>query len=738
MTKDGIANYEQLNITNQNNNKCLVAGIPLLLARNNTELIESESDFIIVSDFEVTGKKPIILPHDKFSETWVYTTKDVKWKPDEYEGRIPEKNEKPLEESTLPITEDPYPWLSIGNFLADNIIELPYEIDSDKFVTGNGKNGNKYLLPLTETFFKYYHVDSVQRMLQIDELGQGTVSVKLNIKTKRGDLKFEKNYKPGDKVKLELHLAVLPFVKVTNNYPIKYNIGVIDADLFNNQTNNIRVDCIQKGVAVRSSTPVIRAPGDQKTIKSFYVSTEGYFDSIQITYNNRVQGFVIPKMTEYRPSSESCSFSIDFGTTNTHIEYKKGSDSEVPFSNPLANPFFCSLLDRKSNFKREYEVNEERFENELLPFTIGDKNSEIHFPLRTAMVESDVNFDMPVEIFKHLNNYLLYEIRSLDDYLTLNTTLKWEALDDPHNRIRLNAFIENLVWYIFFKSLTLNINIYTVNVVWFYPVSMGDFQKGLMREAWENSFLKIFGKKFPLNNIKSIPESIGPYIYYFKIRGISGLSVSIDIGGGSTDISLFDQDETKIISSVRFAGDAIFGDGYGKNPNTNGFVNLAFDQVRTYIDKNKIGSKTLENIVRNRRASNDFSSYLFSLSQKSNGAFDYPSIIRNDSNVKLVILLFHSALAFYIGKLLKNEGYENPKKVLFSGSASKTVLLLDATTSLSKISQLYKYFFQQIIGEPSTLELQCNLSIIPKEITCKGGLLSGDMNIEGYKQGQVQ
>ncbi|MDZ7718045.1 MAG: hypothetical protein U5K72_04390 [Balneolaceae bacterium] len=125
---------------------------------------------------------------------------------------------------------------------------------------------------------------------------QGTVIVKLNIKTRGGLVKFEKQYKGAEKKKLDLHLAILPFIKVdTNEIPLEYTIGIIDSDINNNKKNSYGITCYQNGIRINVSNGVIRSYG---ATKSVYQKTNNYFDAVKIELNRNVSGFVVPKMPE--------------------------------------------------------------------------------------------------------------------------------------------------------------------------------------------------------------------------------------------------------------------------------------------------------------------------------------------------------------------------------------------------------------------------------------------------------
>ena len=65
-------------------------------------------------------------------------------------------------------------------------------------------------------------------------------------------------------------------------------------------------------------------------------------------------------------------------------------------------------------------------------------------------------------------------------------------------------------------------------------------------------------------------------------------SVSVDIGGGTTDIMIYADGEPKLISSFKFAGNAIFGDGFNGNIKTNGFVQKYYPEFKEILIQNDL------------------------------------------------------------------------------------------------------------------------------------------------------
>ncbi len=163
-----ILKYEKCHVSGASSNFCDVLGVPLGLQLQSSDTIAQESDFVI--DSSLSNKKPLVLPYDSYSEALSYTSSDVRWNKDTMRNRVPYKNINPEDQSKLPVLGDKYYWLSIGNFLEDKIIELPYQLNSSKFELCGSK---KHLLPLTKTFFEYFSTVDVENLLKISPLSAG-------------------------------------------------------------------------------------------------------------------------------------------------------------------------------------------------------------------------------------------------------------------------------------------------------------------------------------------------------------------------------------------------------------------------------------------------------------------------------------------------------------------------------------------------------------------------------------
>jgi len=649
------------------------------------------------------------------------------------------------------------------SFLEDRIIELPYSIDSSKFKTCGAK---RHLLPITQAFIRQYGIDNIEQYCKIEERAGGGVEAILDVPVQNGTLQYRKLYHQNDIVKLKVHLAILPFLKPAHSN-VDYTIGIIDdrsdksgnisLSCFNREeikdthTEN-EVDPIIENVEIEENNDgkvkkyeikeynltnkIVRNPGIDD-VKSIYYKFNSPFDSVCFGIGS-VKNIIIPKLISCS-ENDDITFAIDFGTTNTHIEYSTGGNTSIPFDNAGTLPLWQSLMNRKDrNIDPEVFANEETFENEMMPYSISTPESIFKFPLRTAIVfNKDYSFSKndPYRLFQHVNNFLLYEKRTVPKhYLKPDTQLKWSNYSDDRAEFKVNAYIEYLLTIVYFKALSLGTNPSNTKIVWFYPVSMegaenSDGELGIFIKLWKVAYQKVFGMN-NTNNLIHVPESVAPYLFYKP--QVAGLSLSIDIGGGSSDIAVFDENSPNatLISSFKFAGNAIFGDGYSTqgekgNSDNNGWV-------KTFLaEASSVAGKEYEGILKDilsRKDSADFNNFLFSLESDKTKNFSYSRLIEKDKKLKLSILVFYGALAYYSANLLKKSGIEDiPLNILLSGTAAKSAIILDSSSpdNLVNLSSLFKYIFEHVYSKKIDRDITLKVAPNPKELTCKGALESG-------------
>lgn len=736
---DYFAGLEYLHIKgNAGDTVHAVSELPLYKYSANPESIQS--DFAIASpkQIEVNGKllSPLVLPVERFNLDLTYTVE--KWNP---ATPAPRRDDTPVEQRRLPYVRDQYPYLTQADFLEDYLIKVPYQLNINKFYT-LGKN---YLLPLKPTFFEYFTKEELvgQKLLEILEHAQ-SVEVRLHVPIK-GDkginkITYSKIYKKPstvtnvgglsglgehDGILMDADLAVAITPLVNGNYPHKdYRIGIVNGmpsrnvDLQLYDHYGFRVDAKYNNTRLN------------KGASSLYYVVQDRFDYVQLLVDGNMQGFLIPEFKTYEPGNNQFSFAIDFGTSNTHIEYKKQNErdsrpykvekeeSQIAYS---FNPSEKSALVRQFHFQ---------FSHELLPETINDGTNDYKLPMRTVVLyNKNVNVNHGTYTYNHYNIAFDFEKAQIQPHLNHKTNIKWSNYNDNENRKQLEHYIEHILLLLRNKVLLNDGNLEETKITWLYPSSMGENKINALGQVWRGKVREIFGDRV-VNSMNSLPESLAPFYFYNNEGGETAQSLpvaSLDIGGGTADLVVYKEDKPQLLTSFKFAGNAIFGDGYGGSMATNGFIKK---HLNKYSEIVKTNSDTLHDVLAQlsaSRNSEDVINFLFSLSNnrsltQNNVKIDFATELANDQDLKLVFLLYYCAVFYHLSKVMHAAGFDKPITLLLSGSGSKTVFIADNSGNQANLELLFNKIFEKVAGEQSKVKTKIKIEPNPKEITAKGGL----------------
>jgi len=700
--------------------------------------IEKNSDLTIRTNKAIKGFKPLVLPFESLNFDYNYTID--RWNPNTI---VPIKDERSLVSRTLPEQGDQYPYLIMNDFLTDSIIKLPYEINKEKFFTFKD---SQYLLPLTKRFFDYFTVQDVieGNLIEINSRALDSIEVILKIPIKRGFIEYTKIYcktssdaKKGSIIEKSIAFSIYPFV-YSNETPISYTIGL--ADLLPNRNFNLNL-AVYNTIEIDSDVAINQRKRSETPFITTQTIVEDRFDAIVIKYEN-TENYIIPNWPNYNAlGGDNYEFAIDFGTTNSHIEYKiEGQGSEKAFDISESDTQIAFLMPDNVNIRnaeiRNVLDGESHLKQEVISKKFG-KNELRKAPYRTCLIQNkDVNYMKPTFVFADANAGFDYEKVSIRPYLKPFTNLKW-AKDGNDNTARLSLYIEELLVLCKNKVLLNQGNLTNTKVTWFYPVSMSSAHLNRLRAIWKNKYLKVFGVSANPEKLIDFPESIAPF-YYFKakegIKTMAKPSVSIDIGGGTTDIMIYSNGRPELISSFKFAGSAIFGDGFNGNINNNGFVKKYYPEFKEILIQNelKVELEILEKLYNDNQTSQDLINFFFSLHNNQNikdkqlNSLNFSEKLAGDGDFKIIFLLFYSAIAYHIADLMKIKGLDTPGNIVFSGTGSKTIQILDQdTTKYSSLKRLFEAIFNNVYDRTDS-RIEITTSPNPKEVTCKGGFYIGD------------
>ena len=739
-----------------------VLGINLGTITNQTLINQiSNSDFLIKSSKNNGGNIPLVLQNN-FNLNWRYVT-DA-WN---HQTQVPyfDSNSN-LNNRQLPGISFQYPYLTVSDFLEPCLIRMVYPINDSKYFDGNltiNSNGDKskgFLLPLKKMFFDFFDTDDListgtnKPQLEMTTGVQNSVKVTLKIPVKRegGYITFERVYKDykdqiinaddssrdGIIVEHQIGVSIYPFVKM-NNSPIQpfYRIQLIDHDIFGTQQNaNHNLYFFTNKTPVNIAQRKIRRVKNTTSGGSHYYILDNEFDFIQLKEVNGqgASGMIVPKWNLQQAGNNVFKFAVDFGTTNTHVEYKVNNEPEKPFDitkddMQIATLFHPEKSDK--NFGKSGALDlRNLIEYEFIPSLFG---FEHRFPHRTVLAHNNsLNIDSETYTLADFNIPFVYEKRPNKD--NVSSDLKW-AKSEVANDKRIRAYFEQLIMMIRNKVLLNGGDLKKTEMVWFYPSSMKGGRKDLMGYTWKEFFNKYINENYTPTGIV---ESLAPF-YYFSTTGLltGGAytpAVTIDIGGGTTDVVVFKNNQPIKLTSFKFAANSIFGDGFNEAAaSNNGLIRRYVPLFEKLLRENNYSEllNTLKSIEAKQKSS-DINTFLFSLENNTTindkNSFSYNKVLRNDEDVKIVFLYFFSAIIYHIAELMEYHAIEMPNNIVFSGTGSKILTIISPNDQ--KLSQISQLIFEKVYQKSLTGGLKIiREEQIPKEVTCKGALKFGIANL---------
>ena len=706
-----------------------------------------QSEFQIVPTKQVSNK-PLVLPVDSGNTYKDFFYTQQAWGT---QAHAPFYDETPIEQRRLPFDGRQQEYLTISDFLEDYIIKVPHKMNAKdylnpmSFTLKENYQDISYLLPLKEKFFEYFDVadlkdsmspnsvgikvdklaaDSVQVTLNIPVIGHGRIKTISYVRRYSGDADLDRN--KGGVETFDFDAFVMPVVRDKDESRAFYTIGCI-TDL----SRNYRFRFFKGKSAIENGDVTFdcRNQNNEQSIKSnTYSVKKNHFDYIQIINDDGVKGLIIPK---FKKNSASIVYnvSIDVGTSNTHIEMcKDNSTHSESFSfneqTAFLSPLFIPTTSEIGGTVRHIGLQEE---NELLlrdflPKAVGDKE-EYNFPTRTvlscAKSFNPSQNNLPYGLY---NLPLAYDKIENFDYNRDFCNIKWGKDDNL-----LKSFIDCLMLMIRNRIMVGDGDLSKTKITWFFPTSMPMKRKNILQDTWDKAYNKYFGP----GTTQPMTESSAPIRYLFDSHDTSTDVVSIDIGGGTTDVAFAKNKQVLAVTSFRFASNALFENQLAPSSHSNGIVDYFKQMLYDTIQANeKYEVMNLFDSEPHQEPAN-MASFLFSLKDNTYlkdlnpEGIDFNLILNKDENYKIAFIIFYTAILYHVGKIIKYKDYNLPRHISFSGNGSKILNVI--STNSHDLADFTKMVLEEVTGKKYTTRLELvglGKEDNPKTSTCKGGLRS--------------
>lgn len=717
--------------------------------------IQPQSDFEIDSNLYQGSHKPLVLPIKSGS---VYANLHYVSAPWGNVAQAPCYDNHQVKDRLLPQDGTKYPYLTISDFLEDYLIEMPEETNSEVFFDGNvclGKNKCKYLIPVKPLYFECFDVKQLQgevskgaKTLEIKYTAGGSIEVVLRIPIKGKDnvhfVEFTRLYsantiadpvsnKGGIKKFEDVEFGIFPNVSFSTDADAYYRLGLV----YDENSDNFDLDCYKGATPLTAQNVkcVVRNENCDNLPKCKTYVIEGHrIDYIQFTCTtDRAQGLIIPKLPSVQ-GADQYRFAIDLGTSNTHIEYSVNGERH-------SNSF--EITDEDSQLVKMSSKMASRlgyiYDADFCPSLIGDKN-EFKFPIRTILsAGSNTNWKQSVSPIGHGNVAFTYCKRQTYKYNKNYTDLKWSNDSDAEKQ--LTCYIESIMLLLRNKVVLNHGLLPKTQILWFYPISMSEGKKNLLAGIWKNAYEKYF-RGDAEQNVLDMTESVAPYEYYKNLHGSADI-VTVDIGGGTTDVVISQRGEVKYITSFRFATNTLFSNYLNsQNGEMNGIIRYFKDVVQEILNQNNLSGLPgiLSNLSESKKVT-EMASFFFSLKENKqvidagiSQDVDFIQMLTKDDKLKIVFILFYAAIIYHVASIMKNKNCDMPRYITFSGNGSKVVSVLTSNESI--LSNYTKLIFEKVYDKKYN---QDGLNVVfkveqPKEATCKGGILCDISQLRAYNQ----
>jgi hypothetical protein len=740
--------------------------------------INQYSDFkmSLPADTSYTGTlTPLFLLHE-MAYDGNYTSPTSRWSPTTRVSEIeyPEAQYPITRLDDIMMRELPgldglnYPFLSSFDFFERCLIKLPeYELNEERFITLTAKQG--FLYPIKPIFFHFFPISRIADYVSIetgrDQDRNDTITVILRIPITGATIRnreFVCRRTYGTESRENRIYPIITYSGILGIYPFtktkqsalahlnKYTVASYEKTNVPTQLESIR---FLKNTAIEPvhANPVARSEYKSANTKTSYYLVPESFDIIQLNFlrnDSNCGGLILPRFKEVSNGREEYIYAIDFGTSNTHVEYGRVYNGSVTdtaaFSIDersmqmyLLNKPKLTNSDSGSERYNDYErsmggtVDAARTVTlrEFVPFQIGtQKSASVKFPFRTATYESD-NF-----LNNYANNRLFLDANigfNLDedilaDYTKYTTNLKWlleMSANDQFNINRVSMFFRQLLLMIRTKILLEPENpgdITRLKIAVSFPISMGNDLKNKILGIVNTQKDEILGSNSI--GLKEVTESIAPYyqLRYENTNIQNDSYCNIDIGGGTTDVVLINQNTSDLkelfcfCTSFRFAGKELWSSGDNQfQIMNNGFV----EYYKHFIEQNhpKLYSLLSRLLNSKNNRTEDVVSFLFNKPE-----YKFGDIFSENKDLKTVLVIHYCAILFYVTRYAQKNNVDLPRTVSFSGKGSEYLsFIFPSNNDLKGFTQKMLSIFS---GQQVRSDFVLERSREPKVITAKGSV----------------
>lgn len=580
------------------------------------------------------------------------------------------------------------------------------------------------IYPFREEVLEYLKIDSIRDNTFVETLvveNERKLAVKIIVNLKGGTQEFKKVYNANqihafNKVPLS---AVWPAYDLGENWNLYYFY------------NYRPYKSMQYGDFTLIPYQATDLKFTEDVIPTEIFTTTSYPKALLVKYNGLDLGFIpmvkpIEEINRVLAFENNCRIGIDFGTCSSTVFY---STDKKPV------PSIFKYQQRSKTITKSLN-NEYNFWEQFLPYnskTPAVVDRYFHTLFRYYG-------DKPESGIVDGNIFYSYDIvdQSNVNYGGIADNLKWGA-DGSISARCSKPFLEQIVIQTLLEMILMKINVDTTKWFFSYPTALPKHRANSFRNNLsliiKHTYERILGKTFGSNsNVHDVmTESIAAARYFLGTNAgimvaLAGGFISVDIGGGTTDISFWQSREAKdsyvYQTSVKMASRSLF------------IVPLMESKNRDRILEATGLRKSDASGIYNERPIT-IEEIELSLS-KNKKAYEALMKVGEMSEIKRFIETVSIGIAglfYYTGLLMKKLADEGEIKdfspnIFFGGNGSNVFNWLNGGAEFSKWASRSELFMEMVnIAADFKSDVQINISATPKA-EAAGGMVLQEVAIE--------
>jgi len=449
-----------------------------------------------------------------------------------------------------------YPWIRPERlFLTDKILEIPTVSENQIPIYGKNtadKFKKGYIPPLKGEILNYLAPEDLKGRLNMEDAEGGGIKVTLTLPLTNGSsINIFKTYNQEDKKGIPDNILkpfeISPDFKRTgwNRYYCIYGGIETDEGNLDLEPEPWAYDLPQDGIKMHKIE--LKIPGHPESYFLWEISK--FPEAIIYRYDGEECGINLlksPRQVESRNSAWDVA--IDLGTVNTVVFYRDGKKE----SKPIDFKDHCFQIINISENRRELFLIRSFFSPKDYPGGIfptsfikhPDKNGTL-----IPVIDGKALLGSPKDWFSWLGRERFF----LD---LLKDNLKWSK--DPNEISCLYAYLKYLILIICIEAASEGVD--RINLKWSYPSVFSEEMKVSTRDAfaslpdWVGNMQNAIDVTINEKDKQGETESVAVCRYLSDKEKSVVPRVIADIGGGTTDIGIWNADQIIFQTSILLAG----------------------------------------------------------------------------------------------------------------------------------------------------------------------------------------